>query len=153
MVDLYIGIDPGENMGVALYDKSKGLRLYTFNFWQLADFIENKVVPAYKTEATYLPHFYVENPNLNGFIYRQRLNNKNLNEALRMAQNVGMNKADAKRIIELIRKHGLIVEEIRPMSSSQKWTADFFTKLYGQAISTNQHVRDAAKLISRYWLK
>jgi hypothetical protein len=153
MIDLYIGIDPGESNGVAIYDKTNGLRLKTLTFWDLADYIEKRIVIEYKTNAKILPHFYVENPNLNGFIYQQKVTGKNRQEAMRVAQNVGMNKGDAKRIIELIKRHDMIVEEVKPVSTSQKWTSEYFKALTRIEVTTNQHVRDAAKLISRHWLK
>lgn len=153
MIDVWIGIDPGENNGVAIYDKQNGLRWFTLNFWQLVDYIQNKVVPAYKKEMTIIPHFIVEDPGLNTFIYQQKINNKNAKEALRIARNVGMNQGDAKRIIELIKAHQLIVDTVRPMGDSQKWSAEYFNSIIGQKLTTNQHVRDAAKLIARYWAK
>lgn len=153
MIDLHIGIDPGESNGVALYDKKNGLRVYTMNFWKLVDYINNTIVPAYKRDMTVVPHFYVENPGLNSFMYHQRIDNKNKAVALKIAQNVGSNKADAKRIIELIKNYEMIVEEIKPNSNSQKWSADYFNKLTGLSITCSQHARDAAKLIARYWLK
>lgn len=153
MIDLYIGIDPGEANGVAIYDKVDGLRLYTLSFWKLIDYIQNKVIPAYKVEKKYIPHFVVENPALNTFIYHQKVNGKNAKEALRIARNVGMNQQDAKRLIEFLNRHDLIVDEFQPIKSSQKWTASYFNMISKQNIQTNQHVRDAAKLIAKHWVK
>ncbi len=153
MVDLWIGVDPGESIGVAIYDKVDGLRLYTLSFWKLIEYIQGKVIPQYKTEMKYCPHFVIENPALNTFIYHQKVNGKNAKEALRIARNVGMNQSDAKRIIEFLERHGLMVEQFRPIGTSQKWNAQYFNMIYKQPIETNQHVRDAAKLIAKHWIK
>lgn len=153
MKDIYIGIDPGQYNGVAIYDEKNGLRLCTLSFWKLIEYIDN-IRKKQVEEMDIIPHFYVENPGLNQFIYSQKITNKNKDEALRIAQNVGMNKQDTKRIIERINFHEMIMIEIRPNSNSQKWTAEYFNSLMRgrfDIIQSNQHVRDAAKLISAFW--
>lgn len=150
MTDLYIGIDPGEHNGVALYDAEKGLRFYTMTFWKLITYIETNIIGNYRGGAI-IPHFIIENPNLNTFIYQQKVNGKNSKEAMRIARNVGMNQGDAKRIIQKIKEFGVPLEEVKPMSSSQKWTGIWFDAIVGRTTDSNQHERDACKLIARYW--
>lgn len=152
MTTLYIGIDPGESNGLALYDKVGGLRVYTLGFWELIKFVQEKILPR-RAACEILPEFTVENPNLNTFIYQQRVNGKNAQQALRIARNVGMNQCDAKRIIEFLLANGLIVHEVRPTSNSMKWNAQYFEALVGHKITCSQHARDAAKLIANRWVK
>lgn len=153
MIETYIGIDPGEHNGVAVYDKKNGLRLYTLSFWQLIELIDTMNVKD-KTLQEILPKFFIENPGLNSFIYRQKVDHKAKSAATRIAKNVGQNIGDAKRIIERVKQHGMICCEIKPISSSAKWDAALFNALLRgrfEITHHNQHVRDAAKLISQYW--
>lgn len=155
MLDVFIGIDPGETNGVAVYDRAQGLRLYSMTFWKLIEFIDG--ISARQREGKdIVPHFRVENPALNGFMYSKRINGKTAKVALSIAQNVGMNKQDAKRIIERIEAKGMILYQERPNPQSQKWTHEFLAQLCRgrfEIKSSNSHERDAAKLIAKYWLK
>lgn len=151
MDNLYIGIDPGEHTGVAIYDGEK-LKFSSMNWWECMDLIDRYIMRGFRDQK-WIPHFTVEDPGLNTFIYRQRITSKIQAEALRIAQNVGMNKQDAKRIIERLNQYKVVVEQVRPIAESQKWTHNYFvmmTRFTGER--SNEHERDACKLITHRWV-
>lgn len=152
MIELIIGVDPGESNGVAIYSADKGLRLYTFKFWELIKFIDSQVIPAWKQHMKYAPKFIIENPVLNNFSYARNTRGKSVQEQLKIARNVGMNQGDAKRIIEYVTAHGMAMEDVKPTPNAAKWTSDYFNRLTRQQMRCNQHERDAARIISRYWI-
>lgn len=84
----------------------------------------------------------IENPNLNKPVFARKVNKKSLQ---RIAQNVGMNKRDAKLLINYCKKIGLDVRQVKPTSS--KWDAKMLKTITGITKRSNSHVRDAIKLI------
>lgn len=166
--ELWIGIDPGESNGIATYTRRNGLVLDTMTFWQLIDRIDNLDRDVRTAEdvgarggpsATNLRaslHFIVEDPNLNTFMFGRNTGHGNRADA-KIAQNTGMNKQDAKRLIQRIRHHKFNIELVRPNPASSKWTSEYFERLWrsrhsGEPPRSNQHNRDAAKLISHKWI-
>lgn len=136
-----IGIDPGESNGIADWRPDpKELRLYTKTFWDTYEFVTEN----YDPDQTVI---YMENPGKNNPVFEKKNPKKKLSRRAfgRKAQNVGMNKQDANRLIQGFRRAGFVVMEIRP--ASKKWTAKEFTAYTGMDITTNEHTRDAAKLV------
>jgi hypothetical protein len=146
----YIGIDPGENNGVAIFTADGDLQLQTYSFWELIIYIHN--MNKRRKEGACDPHFIVENPMLNTFMYDARTRGNSQQAALKIARNVGMNQQDAKRIVERIKMLGLSFDEVKPNNQSPKWSGDYFNRILKSPVRCNQHERDAAKLISRYWI-
>lgn len=140
-----IGIDPGRNTGFCLYNRQtkKIERLELMTFWELIDFIESI------DKQTQLPYteFVLEDPQLNKPVLFSR--NSEVGHAprvmLKIAQDVGRNKEQAAMLIEYFRKHNIRWLQVQPTTS--KWKTDYFNRLTGWKGTSNEHTRDAAKLV------
>ena len=146
---LKIGIDPGANTGFCVFNtKTRQIQtIGTTDFWSFIDFIQGLV--NYCKENNHNPVdellFVIENPNLNKPVFTKRYDAKSVNSLLKVAQNVGENKRDAKLLISYIKKLGFKVREIKPVTS--KWDEPLFRRITKYQGSTSEHARDAAKLV------
>jgi len=148
---IWIGIDPGEHTGIAIYSKADGLKLQTLTFWKTIDFLSQYILPRMGKEADFF--VVIETPQYNNFMYGRNVDSRKVAEALRIARNVGMNQGDAKRLTQFLKIHNIPVEEFTPGPRDQKWPAPYFKHLTGiETAQTAEHVRDAARFISRFWI-
>ena len=129
-----IGIDPGVHTGVALYDRGskKVEEAKTLDFWSALDF----VCTFSKNEIAVV----IEDPNLN----RPTFLKHGQEGREKISQNVGSNKAEARLLIDGLRKMGYVVRTEKPMSS--KWTAEQVKRHTGYEARCSEHARDAIKL-------
>jgi len=169
MQDILIGIDPGRSNGFAVWDITgqKLLSLQTLNFWEVFKQII-QFGALYK-----LRKVVIENPGLNKPVFMSkemkkdketafdkmlnaRLNPDQFVEGMEeiesiiriqssKAQKVGMNKKYADLLIEWCKMNNLDVAEIRPYL--KKMDAEQFREYTGWTQRTNEHNRDAARLI------
>lgn len=138
-----IGIDPGKHTGLAMYETGISKITYTdtTDFWGLIDFIDerNSIYPI--SDTIYI----IEDPGLNKPIFYSRYGNKTTRAYTRIAQNVGMNKEEAKLIIEYMERNRIHHKVIQPVT--RKWTEKELKQYTGFNEKVSQHVRDAIKLI------
>ena len=136
----YVGIDPGVNTGWASWDSESKqfLNIYTTNFWDCITAL--KLLPKEIVESCCV---IIEDPNLNRPTFDRPGQN---NFAMRkIAQNVGSNKRDAQLIIEWLEANKFEVIKVKPTTG--KWDSKTFKSITKWEGSTNEHGRDAAKLI------
>ena len=170
MTSIIIGMDPGKSNGFAVWDlnNKKLLSLQTLNFWQVLKEIT-------KFGALYdLKKIVIENPGLNKPVFMDkemkqrktdafvalndhaRRNQEKFGAAMdeiesiikihaSKAQKVGMNKKYADLLIEWCEMNNLDVVEIRPFLP--KMDAEKFKNHTGWQQRTNEHNRDAARLV------
>lgn len=133
-----VGIDPGANTGVALYDRASKtiLEAKTLDFWRAFDF----VCAFSKDEIAVI----VEDPGLNRPTFREHGNAYREN----ISQKVGGNKAEARLMIEGLRRMGYLVRTVKP--NTAKWTIDQVKRNTGYTGKTSEHSRDAIKLCCGY---
>lgn len=131
-----IGIDPGKKTGIALWNGKYIEFMESMSFWDAVDVIDRyaDIIP----EAT----VYIENPQLNKPVFA-RGNKRVVREMI--AQRVGMNKRDAQLLIEYCERLELNLKQVKPTSS--KWDAKTLKSITGITDRTNEHVRDAIKLV------
>lgn len=162
MKKLVIGIDPGQQTGVA-YALNGVIKAHdTLDFYACIQKMFE--IRGYKSEYDKIIVF-MEDPNLNkptflpkdmkADIFRRpspcldgkplESQDSSLRIAMRKAQNVGMNKKEASLMMTFLQKMGFEVRTIRPQS--KKLSADEVQRLTGYTKSTNQHTRDAIMLI------
>ena len=138
----YIGVDPGTNTAIALWDSRDNKLEYvnTYKFWEAISALELWFKDEERRKDTLVviedcirnkPTFGRENPNMN----RASLDRK--------AQNVGMVKRDTKLLLEYCQYNGLDYLGIVPRKSkkTKKWVQQFCTKVL------NEHEIDAAHLV------
>lgn len=169
-MSFHIGLDPGRNNGLALYDaKTKKLiSLMTLNFWEVFKKVQ-------ELSRTYKIHsVLIENPALNKPVFMSgeqkahlqkafedlnryaRINEDGFKKAMdevdsairihsKKAQNVGRNKEHAHLLIDWFERNNYLIIEIRP--SIPKMDHKSFCEYTGWTQRTNEHVRDAARLV------
>lgn len=126
-------------MGVARWSRSDAIlsEMKDMTFWDCIEYLRVQGNPR-------TCKVIIEDPGLNKPVFLKR--GANTHGAMqRVAQNVGMNKAYAKLIIEYCDKYGIPYLAVKP--TTKKWDDDMFRKVTGIKKKVSQHVRDAVKLV------
>lgn len=136
---IFIGIDPGKRTGICVWDaKEKCVAsLLTTGFWDAYRFIGS-----FPRETTTV---VIETPNAKRVLYRRKDADGEGRGRERMAANVGSNRREAELLAEGLDLAGFTVERITPTRT--KWTAYQLERLTGITERTNEHVRDAIRLV------
>ena len=156
-----LGIDPGRNTGIAIIDrdKKKLVKLDTLNFWETVKVLDDFTAYIYPKddmigfvfEASEIQlEVVIEDPNENSFIYNQNVAKLSKQAAMTVAQSVGRNKEQAFLLIDYLEKKGIKYKTVRPRNRNNgggKWTSEYFCKMTGWQGKSNEHNRDAARLI------
>lgn len=141
---LYIGIDPGVHNGLAVWNsrQDKLVDCQDLSFWDMIEKIRDyrslRNLPMMEIKVI------IEDPGLNKPVFAKKGAN-NHSAMQRVAQNVGMNKAYAKLIIEYCEKYEIPYIAVKPTTA--KWDQKYYEKLTKSKIKVSQHVRDAVKLV------
>lgn len=166
----YLGIDPGRTTGIALYNpvSKKLISLNSGDFWQSLQIIGD-LSSQYKIDKV-----LVENPQLNKPVFMNQDQRVELKDAIidaesyarkdkeqfnaafqrvesvykihtARAQRVGRNKEQTHLLLEWLDRKGFEVVEMRP--HLPKMDSKQFNELTGWTGRTNEHVRDAARLV------
>jgi len=141
---IFIGIDPGVNTGIAIYDSGskKLIEAYTLSVSEFAGWLVEECA------AINPDRFFVENPNLNKPVFKKRLEGKEVGTHSRISSNVGINKGIATTYIAFIEALGYVVEEVKPTKSTfTKLSSEQFKKITNYQESTSEHSRDEAMLV------
>ena len=138
-----VGIDPGQTTALVTWDRhtKRWLDVFSGSFWDVVDRIEEDY---YDDLDLYL--FVVEDPGKISTIYNRhrRVSTARL---LSIAQKVGMNKADATRLLEYLHRRGFHVRPVVP-ASGPKWDRKVCERITGwKGSPNNQHTRDAMRLV------
>lgn len=142
MAVTFIGIDPGNYNGIAIYStRTKDLMLDTLDFWEtIGEIIGLKKHCLMMNDELKV---VIECPQLNkGVFISKRTGNQNIN--MKMAEYVGMNKQTAILLCSFLKNKNIDFIEIRPTKT--KKTSIEFKEITGIARSS-QHERDAAMLL------
>ena len=136
-----IGVDAGQKTGLAAKElgTQRWVLLKTVSFWGAIDCLREL------DEQFTIRRVVVEDPSQNRPVFRRGVPCAQL---LKIAQNVGANKSDAKRLIEYCQRQGWSVVTSRPTKRSlTKLDPETFQRLTGITQRTSEHVRDAVMLI------
>lgn len=136
-----IGIDPGVKTGVAIYFHEESIWvLNTMSFWAIVDLVES-----------YDPHLTgiaIETPNTKRVLYSRKDGDSEGRGRERMAANVGSNRREAALLAERFESLGYPVIRVTPTRT--KWTAADLKRETGITERTNEHERDAVRIVSKY---
>lgn len=139
--DLYIGIDPGRETGVAYWStEQKKVELETMSFWDIIAEINRRFNDWEDI------HVRIEDPNRN----RPTFGKLKGGALARKSQDVGRNKEHAYLIIQYCERHNIPYTAIQP--TQKKWDHETFNNILkginGQTFTrTNPHQRDAARFV------
>lgn len=132
-----IGIDPGTNTGVAVWDTAakEFVRLELMTFWSAYDLITGE----YNPDDVLL---VIEDARLNKVTFRKK------GEGFyqdRLSRNVGNIQKECGLLIAGFERLHYEIQTIKP--TAQKWDAATFTRYTGIKKGHNEHIRDAARLV------
>lgn len=137
-----IGIDPGTKTGFAVWDCAAQafIEIMTYDFWTA--YHEGLGWWARARMDNKKLYIRVEDPSGNKPVFGRGVKGR---KNLKIAQNVGMNKKEARLLIEGYRRAGIVVDPVVPKQS--KWTAQTFKQFSNWPHRTNEHQRDAARMV------
>jgi hypothetical protein len=139
--DFILGIDAGKQTGLAVWRRSARslVALETLDFWTAYDFIRENYPPD-SAEVV------IEVPNAKRHLYA-RLDGEGAGRGReRMAANVGSNRREAELLAERLEYHFYKVTRVPPVAA-KKWTHQEFVKFTKWPGRSNEHQRDAARLV------
>lgn len=155
---LLIGVDPGRKTGIAIWNRAKKKyeSLETTDFWGAA----NRILELNKKHEKMI-QVVIENPGLNKPTFALPHEKEKIDTGIikrdytavysqmrmisKRSQDIGRNKENAYLLIELCRYRKIDCKEVRPVQ--KKWNAETFKRLTGYKERTNEHNRDAARLV------
>lgn len=130
----YIGIDPGVNTGIAVWERpnKKFIYISSGKILDVMDMVEKAII----SRNSFIK---CEDPRKAG-AGRQK---KDYN----IAQGAGSIKRDAQIWEDFLKKHNADFVMLKPAAAFTKWKADKFQQLTKWTHQTNEHGRDAAMLV------
>jgi hypothetical protein len=138
-----IGLDPGVNTGVAVYDSHHKafILIKTLSFWEAISLLMQ-----YKDEHPDL-HVVLEDPSANKPVFRKKFATQTNNDRMmdKISQNIGSNKRDAQLLSEFLINAEIPFTLVTPTKG--KYNKETFEKLTRYNKITSQHGRDAAMLV------
>lgn len=143
--DWIVGIDPGVHTGFAVYARKPidyRWHLETLAFWGCFDRLESI------SGDRGLIGVVIEVPNAKRVLYKRKDGESAGRGRERMAANVGSNRREAELLAERIEQLGYTV--IRTAPTKSKWNAKELQRITGITERTNEHVRDAVRLVWDY---
>lgn len=146
-VRCFIGIDPGTRTGFAVKVDGFKMKVETTDFFGAIERIQ-----FYRKRFECL-EVRIEDPSQNKPVwFDHRKATVKVSEArskLKIAQNVGENKKEAKLLIEFCKRLNIKVIPVRPKRGSMtKVSPELFRKVTGYGGRTSEHGRDAGMLIA-----
>lgn len=144
-----IGIDPGVQIGFALWDciKKKFVAIQTYNIHQFRQNLEvyAKMFPG-EVGA------YLEASDMKEYIWHREgrplpTSPIEIRKLLKLARNVGLNQGSAREIRHLLEWYEVPITNILPGTSPTKVTPQFFQSATGWREKVTSHAMDAAMLI------
>lgn len=147
MRNIYIGIDPDKGWAEWDADAQKFIAIDTVNFWEINERLQ-KIAALPETNVAV--RIYIETPQHNAPVFLTPDRPNAMKEFVRVAQNVGENKAKAKLLVERCQElfgKVNVIEMIPNKKSATKWKSERFKFQTGWKHRTSEHGRDAAMLV------
>lgn len=146
MRGVVIGIDPGQQTGIALYRAGLLETLLTLAPWEIAAFIERQ-------HESGINRVIFEDSRLQSHIFSAHKPGKRVlshPEQLKVARNVGQIDGWCHLIFNVCAERGITCHGISPADKGEKLNAEQFKSVTGWAGKSNQHERDGAMTAWRY---
>jgi len=133
--DYIIGIDPGVNTGIAVWDNK--LRKLSYVSTNIAVYAEIHIMHFINNDCKTLVRY--EDARLRTWFGKEK--------GTAQLQGAGSIKRDCQRWQEFLTHYEIPFEEVAPRNNRTKMTAKEFKMLTGWEGQTNEHGRDAAMLV------
>lgn len=134
---IWIGIDPGEHTGVAVWDGAQR------NFVTVVTLPLHRALELVRGWQNVRPCVIFEDARQRRWFPRER----NASEYRGRLMGAGAAKRDAAIWEEFLKDNGIDYEAHRPQAGGTKWSADYFARVTGYTGRTSEHARDAAVLV------
>ncbi|MFQ5570981.1 MAG: hypothetical protein ACE5G0_14980 [Rhodothermales bacterium] len=146
MSELLVGIDPGRETGLAVYALAlkELLECRSCSFWEAVVVFRDHLLPL--GDGGVVAEVVIEDSRRLPLYARNRKRRMTREARDRMCRSVGRIDRDIALWEEWLRDRGYEVLLVEP-SKEAKWTAEDLRRICGWAESTNQHGRDAARLV------
>lgn len=141
---IYIGIDPGVNTGVAVWDSSSRIfRSISTGTILDAFFLVKLARVQFADDNPANVHIIFEDARKRKWIPRE----KSLSQFKGRAMGAGSVKRDCEIWEEFCKREGFEYTAIPPRAGATKWSAEQFGRVTGWKGRTSNHARDAAMLV------
>lgn len=134
---IWIGIDPGEHTGVAVWDSGQQA------FVTVVTLPLHRALELVRGWQSVAPRVIFEDSRQRRWFPRER----NASEYRGRLMGAGAAKRDAAIWEEFLRDNGYRYEARKPQAGATKWSADYFARITGYTQRTSEHARDAAVLV------
>ena len=135
-MSIIIGLDPGVNTGVAIYEAGALIKLMTITPWRIPEVLIGQSVSRVIFEDSRLQsHVWIKAKGAAG---------------LKVARNIGEVDAWCKLIVATCETIGIPAHGISPKGKGAKLSAATFTASTGWTGKSNEHQRDAAMVAYPY---
>lgn len=137
---IYVGIDPGDNTGFAVWDQGKHCltEVSTLTIIQAID----RVRELRQLHPGQLAVVFEDARQRKWFAPE-----RNISEYRGKLMGAGAAKRDAKIWEEFLQDYGIPYEAHKPQAGGTKWSADYFALVTGYKGRCSEHARDAALLV------
>jgi hypothetical protein len=132
-----IGIDPGVNTGIAIFEAGALVELLTVHPLDIRSLLA----------ARKPGRVIFEDSRLTSPVWGR---GTNAAAAAKIARNVGMVDGVCSLIVEACERLGIVAHSISPKGKGAKLNAEQFERVTGWEKSSNQHVRDASMVAWPY---
>lgn len=151
-----IGIDPGLNTGVAVWDRinKRFIEIRTTDFFGAISDIKRHI----SNWGLLNVNVYIEAPQLISTTFDKRIKGKSQPQKLKISQNVGMNKKESMLLDKFCQNKNIAHFMIKPTSKTSGKSLlknapvgmtqkAYFNKITGWDCQSSEHSRDAAMLV------
>ena len=141
---IYIGIDPGVNTGIAVWDSS-GRIFRSISTGTILDafFLVKLARVQFADDNSANVRIVFEDARQRKWIPRE----KSLSQFKGRAMGAGSVKRDCEIWEEFCKREGIEYAAIPPRAGATKWSAEQFARVTGWKGRTSNHARDAAMLV------
>lgn len=137
---IYVGIDPGVNTGMAVWDtKTRTLRFVaTLPILEAMSYVKS-----FREVISPDCELFIEDARLRKWLPRER----SISEYRGRLMGAGSIKRDCEIWEEFAQRLGITIHLLPPRKGATKWDAEYFKKVTGWKGRTSNHARDAAILV------
>lgn len=136
---IFVGIDPGVNTGLAIWDTAKG----GFFIDVMTGTIVEAMMRIRQIDTKSIKSIVMEDARQRKWIPQEQ----NLSQFKGRAMGAGSVKRDCSVWEEFCDYWGIPLEKVPPRKGLTKWDADTFARITGWKGRTSNHARDAALLV------
>lgn len=150
MTTTIIGIDPGQDSGLAVFENGALVRLMTLSPLHLIEQLHLLGISRELANGIPLHGIVMEDSRKTSHSFTAIAGARGIRAQLKIARNVGMVDGQCALIEQWATIHKVPLLALSPEQKGQKLDAARFKALTGWAAPSNQHQRDAAVVAWRY---